>query len=187
MLTFFDTFLQISTRGRINNIECIPIPINERKLLMEGKDTKWRWLLAITTSIRGFTHRPLSSSGGCERFELMIEKNHERLPLIPSQLFRSSAAERFQTLTKPLATKATENYRKKYATSNSIKILSWSSSNTELSWHYLHSHMLRTPYFFLSSHVEFFIRTHLFILFVSHFRARPNSAKFISQCLTTPL
>ena len=40
MLTFFDTFLQISTRGRINNIECIPIPINERKLLMEGKDTK---------------------------------------------------------------------------------------------------------------------------------------------------
>ena len=112
MLTFFDTFLQISTRGRINNIECIPIPINERKLLMEGKDTKWRWLLAITTSIRGFTHRPLSSSGGCERFELMIEKNHERLPLIPSQPFRSSAAERFQTLTKPLATKVTENYRK---------------------------------------------------------------------------
>ena len=112
MLTFFDTFLQISTRGRINNIECIPIPINERKLLMEGKDTKWRWLLAITTSIRGFTHRPLSSSGSCERFELMIEKNHERLPLIPSQSFRSSTAERFKTLTKPLATKITENYRK---------------------------------------------------------------------------
>ena len=42
----------------------------------------------------------------------MIEKNHERLPLIPSQPFRSSAAERFQTLTKPLATKVTENYRK---------------------------------------------------------------------------
>ena len=41
-----------------------------------------------------------------------LKKNHERLPLIPSQPFRSSAAERFKTLTKPLATKVTENYKK---------------------------------------------------------------------------